>query len=272
MEIMTTNYKLQSKQLSLKPLVIMLCLVFSAGLKAQIIEDGTYQIYNNVHGEVITTETSDDFDAFMTAPDETDDFQLWSFTHQEDDIYIIENLGSSNTLGINDGWCGVFGDVKANFSSTDANVAFKITEAETEGTYVFEIGFTECNFGSVNDPVKAFDIQDGASGAEIQTFDVDITNPNQQFQIVVPGTLSNNSFAKPEFTSFFNSNTKKFSVNSNEIINQIELFNLSGKLVKTIKDINSQNASIDLSTVSNGLYIVRYSIQDKLYSSKTLVY
>lgn len=238
----------------------------------QIIEDGTYQIFNSVHSEMMMIDENDSNKAKMTAPNENDDFQLWMFTHQGDDVYIIENVGANSTLGINDGWCGVFGDVRAGFSNADANVEFKVVAAETEGTYVFEIAFTECNFGSVNDPVKAFDIQDGAQGANIQTFDVDASNPNQQFQIGEPGTLSNDSFtAVPEFDLFFNKQNRTLNLKSNDNISQVEVYDLNGRTITSISNINQQEVSIDLTVAQTGLYLVKYSINNKAYFSKTAI-
>lgn len=239
---------------------------------AQIIENGTYQIFNSVHSEMMMVDESDSNKAKMTTPNENDDFQLWTFTHQGDDVYIIENVGSNSTLGINDGWCGVFGDVRAGFANTDENVEFKIVPAETTGTYVIQIAFTECNFGSVNDPIKAFDIQDGAQGANIQTFDVDASNPNQQFQIGEPGTLSNDSFtAVPEFDLFFNKQDRSLNLKSNDNISQVEVYDLNGRTIKSIRNINQLEVSIDLTVAQSGLYLVKYSINNKVYFSKTAI-
>jgi len=270
---MNTNYKKSKMSFNVKLCFWAACLLISTNTIAQIIEDGTYQIYNSVHAEVMTTETGDDYDAFMTAPDETNDFQLWSFVHQGNDIYKIENIGSGNTLGINDGWCGQFGDVKANFMDSASNVEFKVSAADAEDTYVFEIAFTECNFGSVNDPVKAFDIQDGASGAEIQTFDVDVANPNQQFEIVIPGTLSNESFEEAtDLVMYYNNIGRKLNVNSNQSIHKIVVYNLGGKLVKTVNLNNSQETSIDFNALDNGLYLVQFSSGNRSHTAKVVIY
>ena len=164
---------------------ICIFLVFTTTtISAQIIPDGTYQIYSDVHQEAMVTATSGDFDMSMTTPNFSDNNQLWNFTHQGGNVYKISNVATGSFVGIKDGWCGRFGDVQARFTSSDANVEFLISAGNNAGSYVFQIAFTTCNFGSVNDPVRAFDIQDGNSGAQIQTFDVDLGGANQQFRLI----------------------------------------------------------------------------------------
>lgn len=165
-------------------IIVSLFLIATNGLSAQIIADGTYQIYSDVHQEAMVSATTGDFDVSMTTPDFSDNNQLWNFTHQGGNIYKISNVASGSFIGIKDGWCGQFGDVQARYAVSDANVEFLVSEGNNPGTYVLQIAFTTCNFGSVNNPVRAFDIQDGASSAQIQTFDVDSSGANQQFRIV----------------------------------------------------------------------------------------
>lgn len=165
-------------------IIASLFLIATYGLNAQIIANGTYQIYSDVHQEAMVSATTGDFDVSMTTPDFSDNNQLWNFTHQGGNIYKISNVASGSFIGIKDGWCGRFGDVQARYASTDANVEFLISAGNNTGSYVFQIGFTTCNFGSVNSPVRAFDIQDGNSGAQIQTFDVDLGGANQQFRLI----------------------------------------------------------------------------------------
>ena len=241
---------------------LLLCIItmsLSSMAFAQIIANGTYKIFNGVHSEVITTDTTAPYEAFMAVPNETDNFQLWNFTHQGGDVYKIVNQGSSTTLGINDGWCGQFGDVRAGFADTDANVEFKVSAADVAGTYVFEIAFTTCNFGSTNVPIKSFDIQDGNSGAQIQTFDVNTANPNQQFQIVTPGSLSTLEFSALDTVQVYYTKNEGLVIELNESLNEsadIQIFDLLGKHVLSKQLLNNQNRqSIDVATLSKGFHI-----------------
>ncbi|WP_438968511.1 T9SS type A sorting domain-containing protein [Nonlabens sp.] len=248
---------------------------FSILSYGQIIQDGTYAIFNTVHSEVLTTETSAPYEAEMAAFTPNDDFQLWSFTHQGGDIYKIVNQGSNTTLGINDGWCGQFGDVRAGFANSDLNVEFKISAAAVMDTFVFEIAFTTCNFGSMNVPIKAFDIENGASGAQVQTFDVAPTNPNQQFQIVDPATLSIPQVdLLNEVVLSYDSLMRDVIINSNRdlSISKIEVFDLTGRLVQDKLLIQSEELKINFNGSLDGVYFVRLISDKKQIVRKVIVY
>ena len=265
------------KNYSFIKVAIITAFLFFSNAKAQIITDGTYKIFSTVHNEVMTCATTAPYDANMTIPNATDNYQLWTFTHQGGDIYKIVNQGNGLTLGINDGWCGVFGDVKANFSNTDANVEFKVSNSAVAGKYVFEIAFTTCNFGSVNSPIKAFDIENGASGAQIQTYDVDSNNENQQFQIVDPATLSTSLFNDSnKYQVFFNplsglniSSKENFSTNLN-----IKIYDITGKQIKnqitTANNTNSLNMNVH--ELLKGIYVVHVTENNSNSVHKIIIY
>ncbi|RLJ67375.1 putative secreted protein (Por secretion system target) [Lacinutrix venerupis] len=257
-----------------KTIFLTLALLISCVSFSQIIADGSYKIFNSVNTEVMTTETGDDYEAFMASPNDTDNYQLWTFTHQGNDIYKIVNNGSGNTLGINDSWCGNFGDVKANFNSSDLNVEFKISQSAVANNYTIEIAFTTCNFGSVNNPIKAFDIQDGSSGGQIQTYEVNPSNPNQQFQILEPSALSINDFNhQTGVTSSYNKNNRMLTLNvANNNISNITVFNLNGKLVNTYNFINKNKASLDFKLSANSLYFIKINLNDKQIVKKVLIH
>lgn len=247
---------------SLLSLMIVSIVLFTSTLQAQIIANGTYKILSSVHNEVMTCATTAPHDANMAAPVATDNYQLWAFTHQGNDVYKIVNQGNGLTLGINDGWCGNFGDAKANFVNNAANVAFKIIPGADAGKVVIQIGFTTCNFGSANDPIKAFDIQDGASGAQIQTFETFTTSPNQQFQIVTAASL--NTFTPQDnagLNVFYNTNSGLNIVNNQKDLGalSIEIFDMTGKLIQTenIKSSNSKSVIVNMDTISKGIYAVQ---------------
>jgi hypothetical protein len=236
--------------------------LFTGTLQSQIIANGTYKILSSVHNEVMTCATTAPHDANMAAPVATDNFQLWVFTHQGNDVYKIVNQGNGLTLGINDGWCGNFGDAKANFENTAENVAFKIIPGNDAGKVVIQIGFTTCNFGSVNNPIKAFDIQDGASGAQIQTFETFTTSPNQQFQIVTPAFLSTlTSNANVGLNVFYNPNSGLNITHNQKDLGalSIKIFDMTGKLIKIENFKSSQNTSVtvNMDAFAKGIYAVQ---------------
>lgn len=264
------------KKYTLLKLAIITGFIFYSSTQAQIITNGTYKIFSTVHNEVMTCAITAPHDANMAVPNATDNYQLWTFTHQGGDIYKIVNQGNGLTLGINDGWCGPFGDVKANFANTDANVEFKVTNSTTAGKYVFEIAFTTCNFGSVNSPIKAFDIQDGNSGAQIQTYDVDYSNSNQQFEIIDPATLSNSSFTRVEkYTAHYNSNTGlSITCKDTSLTNlNVSIYDLTGKNVKAQSyNLNNSNSiQLNVNDLSKGIYAVHILDNNNLKTIQKII-
>lgn len=265
------------KNYTFAKLAIITAFLFFSFTQAQIITNGTYKIFSTVHNEVITCATTAPHDANMAVPNATDNYQLWTFTHQGGDIYKIVNQGNNLTLGINDGWCGQFGDAKANFSNTDANVEFKVSNSSVAGKYVFEIAFTTCNFGSVNSPVKAFDIQDGAAGAQIQTFDVDITNANQQFQIVDPATLSTSSFNNSAKFQVYYSASNGINIASKEVFStnlSVKIYDITGKQVKnkTANFNNTNSLNMTVNELSKGVYVVHVTENNNSSIHKIIIY
>lgn len=273
------------KNYTLKGICLLAAMCFSALSVAQILANGTYKILNTVNNEVMTVNTVPPVNsgdiivgrAKMAPVNATDNLQLWSFVHQGNDIYRVLNIGDNTSLGIKDGWCGAFGDVQVGFTNTDAFALFKLTPAgTTPGTFTIEIGFdASCNFGSMNNPIKAFDIDGGSAGAKIQTFDRDATNPNQVFRIVDPVTLSNESLqVAPSFKVFFNrtDRTVNLAASSDDIISKIEIIDLNGRVIDTAQNIVPENVRLNANTLGNGLYFVRITDALRTTVQKVIIY
>jgi len=260
-------------------------LVLSLTTYGQIIRDGTYKIFNETLNQVISVNREAQPNpqdiiigrAVMAEINQTDDDQLWTFTHQGDDVYKIVNIGNSSTLGIKDGWCGQFGDVQATFADSDPYILFRVVAAEAAESYVIQIAFDNvCNFGSSNDPIKALDVDGGNPGAKLNTFDVSITNPNQTFRIVNSNdpVLSNDEFnIDTPFSIFYNRDVKQLQISSTSTasISNVQIFDLSGK---SIKELNLSDFSVDInvSDLSLGLYFVRVGNNGSTTVKKFLVY
>ena len=160
-----------------------------------VISDGTYQIFSIVTNEALVSPTDVNQDTsgdstinnlFTASSDTNNNYQKFEFEHQysnaSGDIYRIKNLGTNLYIGIKDNWCGNGGEVIANYAISDSNVSFLVTKGSNPGSYLLQIGFTTCNFGSVNSPIRSFDIAGGGSGAKIRTFGD--TGSNQQFRLI----------------------------------------------------------------------------------------
>jgi hypothetical protein len=257
-------------------LLLLLAFAFSNLTNGQIITDGTYKILNVVNTEVMSINTLPVGDpnnpdgliigrAQMAAPDSVDDMQLWSFTHQGNDVYKILNVGDNSILGIKDGWCGDFGDVQAGFDATSPYTLFKVTAAVDPNSYVFEIAFdADCNFGSSNTPIKSFDIDGGNSNGKIQTFPIDISNANQQFQIIDPSSLSlDNIDRSSNIYMVYHKIDRSVSVKNSEnnSITNVRVFDMSGKLMVSHRDVLANEIKIEFNSFNNGLYFI--SIENK---------
>ncbi|SER05977.1 Por secretion system C-terminal sorting domain-containing protein [Hyunsoonleella jejuensis] len=253
----------------LKTALAVVTLICTLNLNAQIIADGTYNIYNTSLSEVMSVNTIPQGNpgnpqdviigrARMQDYDSNNNLQEWTFTHQGNDIYKIINVGDNSTLGVKDGWCGDFGDVQVSFNNTSPYTLFKIINGAATNTYVIQIAFDgDCNFGSVNSPIKAFDIDGGNSGSKISTFPVDTGNANQQFQILALGTLSINYSALSDNLSIFYNKTKGLVIHSktNDKL-EISVFDLAGRNIAR-KESTSRHTSIQFDAANTGIYFAR---------------
>jgi hypothetical protein len=101
---------------------------------------------------------------------------------------------------------------------------------------------------------------------------VDATNPNQQFRIVLPGSLSSNSFETVLPTVFYEPQQRSTTIKSTESINTIEIFDLSGRQINSLKSINSKDITLDFNSQFNGLYILKIYVDKNVFSHKLMVF
>lgn len=269
---MKTNYSLQTLTIAL------LVSIFTIQLHAQIIADGDYLLINAVNNEAMTAPSTfadnspnPDFFAYMTAINASDDNQIFTFSHLGNDVYTIVNKATTNYIGIKDNWCGDFGNVQGRFQQTDTNIEFKIVPAAVADTFTIEIAFTQCNFGSVNEPIKAFDIDGGNIGARINTFPKDPMNANQQWQIVSPNILNVTSFESKQdnVLSIFPIPADQYldlqlAKNLGNNIS-IQLNNIHGQLMLSKNIQNNQLASrLDVAALAPGFYFLTISDSSKI--------
>lgn len=72
------------------------------------------------------------------------------------------------------------------------------------------------------------------------------------------GTLSNNDFAQAEFKAYPNPTQDVWNIKTTENIQSIQVFNITGRLVKDIK-VNGSDAVINTSGLSKGVYLAKIS-------------
>lgn len=157
--------------------------VVSVLVDSPIIPNGTYQIFSEVNNEALASPVNvfqDDSsnsqinNLFATTSNPNDDYQLFQFIHQGNDVYKIKNSGTNKYVGLKDDWCGDFGEVIARFNESDAQAEIKVSLDTTTGEYLFQNNDTNaCSY---------FDLSGGGSGAKIRTFNA--TGANQRFRLL----------------------------------------------------------------------------------------
>ncbi|TBN03687.1 T9SS type A sorting domain-containing protein [Hyunsoonleella flava] len=256
-----------------KVLLLLVLFIGNTSVNAQIIADGTYNIFNPTLSEVISVNRVAEGDpgnpqnviigrARMQVYDASNSDQEWSFSHQGGDIYKISNVGDSSILGVKDGWCGDFGDVQVGFDNSSPYTLFKVIAGTNANSFVFQIAFdSDCNFGSTNVPIKAFDIDGGNSGSKINTFPTDSGNANQEFEIVALGTLStNNSFLSDALSVYYDKDRGLVINSKNADLGKlsISVFDLSGRAIIS-KESNGNRTTMKLETLNKGVFFARIS-------------
>tara|TARA_B100000427_G_scaffold270290_1_gene236854 strand:+ start:638 stop:3205 length:2568 start_codon:yes stop_codon:yes gene_type:complete len=79
----------------------------------------------------------------------------------------------------------------------------------------------------------------------------------------VEGTLGLEEFDDSEIEYYYNRISKDLDINSMEILDQIQIFNLLGQEIIS-NEINSMNYRINLSNLSNSIYIVSIKAENKI--------
>jgi hypothetical protein len=136
------------------------------------------------------------------------------------------------------------------------------------------IGSPTYTHGDCSDPdlidfmVKHYSIyhivgQDIAKNPFNYTIDSDgdnymLTIENGEGDIAVYGSvpLSQPEFSQPQLTLYPNPVTDVLHINSTEIINEVSVFDIHGKVVKSI-DVNSQSIEINVTHLPAGMYFVK---------------
>lgn len=79
-------------------------------------------------------------------------------------------------------------------------------------------------------------------------------------------SMSNQDFQKIDFTHYTANNW--LYINSQESFQNLNMFDLSGRLVKRLEKINTNEIKLDLNNLPNGIYITQFMINDTKQSFK----
>ncbi len=103
-----------------------------------------------------------------------------------------------------------------------------------------------------------FDLMDATGGTTISNSTSTITIPAGQFRIlgnIASVALSVDDEALSSFSIYPNPTQTSFSINAN--VSNLEVYDLTGKLVKSFKGELTNTDSFDISSLNSGMYIVR---------------
>ena len=83
-------------------------------------------------------------------------------------------------------------------------------------------------------------------------------------QFVVEGTLGVGDYEANNFDYFFNPTSRELNLSSTKIIDGLKIYNLLGQEIISNNEINSNNYIINLSHLSQSVYIVNVMIDNKI--------
>ena len=86
----------------------------------------------------------------------------------------------------------------------------------------------------------------------------------QMDSFLVEGTLGVNDYEANNFEYFLNPTTRELNLSSTKIIEGLKIYNLLGQEIIFNDEINSNNYKINLSLLSQSVYIVNVMIDNKI--------
>ncbi|GAA4809802.1 T9SS type A sorting domain-containing protein [Litoribaculum gwangyangense] len=115
----------------------------------------------------------------------------------------------------------------------------------------------------------SFTVPAGYNRARIQIYNFGAANTMEidNFSVTLNGTASVTDLAKFNFKSYPNPASECLNISAVTNIDKIEVYNLLGQEVKN-EVINSRNANVNISSLSNGVYLVKAFIQDAVGTYK----
>ncbi|MEP2169432.1 MAG: T9SS type A sorting domain-containing protein [Polaribacter sp.] len=167
-----------------------------------------------------------------------------------------------------------------NFTNYDSNerVRFYLASSAAETSIQKQVNFVEADQGTWKEYTFTYDATDSGfiDAAEIRIIGNKFKNLDNGLKIYVDTVVATKALvANPSLsTNDFNADTaaisaypnpvtKSFQIDSIENVENVQLYNISGRLVKSFK----ANANYDVSDLATGIYITRIKTQ---LGSKTL--
>lgn len=229
--------------------LLMAAFLFAVGMSAQCVDyvDGPYIDFNSMFGGAPSPNG---------AAVEITAFEIW-----KSEAYLMDNIiaGESYTFsGCNGPSAGSWG---LDFAVGPYDGTSGLTTVDAFGLDVgstCELTFTASASGTYLIIIN----EDGNCGIAGQ---VDNGYPKMAW---VP-TLSTNDLAVAGFNYFYNVSSKQLTLSANEAFTNISLYNLIGQEV-IAKNLSTNNEVVDLSTITNGVYIGTANVNGKVATFKII--
>lgn len=153
----------------------------------------------------------------------------------------------------------------AIYNDTDTDPSPTI-QGVSGGTFSSTSGLT------IDAMTGVIDISTSTTGNYVVTYEVGICDYYKSTQNVeiINNTLGVTAFNEATFKLHPNPTNGDIHFSSNTNISQVKLFTLLGQEIQTI-DINTKEATIDLSKFKSGTYVMSFLIENRVVSSKLIV-
>lgn len=217
---------------------------------------------------------------------------LWIADVGQNNIEEINKVPTPLTAGLNFGWRCYEGNVAYNTSGCAPIGTMTMPIAQYNhsqgcsitGGYVYtgtqfpnflnkyffadycenRIGYADTTSGAITYTPYFSGNNNFTSFGEDMNGELYITNSNTIFKIVDTSTASTSNFVKAGFSLYPNPVKNSFTLlsSANRFANKIQVFDVSGKLLIS-KDVNQNTSNtIDVSSLSNGIYIANVTTTD----------
>ena len=113
----------------------------------------------------------------------------------------------------------------------------------------------------------SFTVPAGITNVRFLCFKPNGNKPLNIDDAVISQSLSTTNFEQYNFQSYPNPVTDVLNLSANATIENIEVYNIFGSLIKSV-GINDSKAAIDLSELSRGIYILKTEIEGKFNTLK----
>ena len=249
-----------------KNYILIFCSLFSLlGVSQEVL---TFSGYNGAGTTNITATTSTVNDEITIVFEDLDIINNL-YTEGRTFLYIYGGLDTSSG-----GFQGSPSDFFDNSSQPIANLVASDTDTNSApNTYSITINLTE-EYSLVPDGETVFgynlifrnefSANDGNSNNQTLDLYIDLVDAQKD-----SSTLSLNDISL-ENELLVSVNEKVVSVDSNLPLSKVEIFNINGKRLKLLTT-NNKNALIDLSTVSDGVYIVKVATGNNVTTRKIIL-